>query len=190
MTVALVLVFVLSFGLVVYGFVGYPLLLAAIVRLRGERPVRRGDILPSVSLVISAYNEATVIRTKLTNALALDYPEELLEICVGDLLDVTALDVHHGDVRRGVASILLAPGRRQISVERDERPVLIDHAGACDAHAERSCGAAFDRLQVERGSPRVRAALRRHHDPFAVGRPGERLIIARVPRQLLGFSSR
>ena len=35
-----------------------------------------------MTLVISAYNEAAVMRTKLENALALDYPTERLEIVV------------------------------------------------------------------------------------------------------------
>ena len=61
---------------------GYPLLLALIVRVRGARPVRRGDRLPPVSLVISAHNEANVIRRKLENTAQLDYPRELLEVVV------------------------------------------------------------------------------------------------------------
>jgi cellulose synthase/poly-beta-1,6-N-acetylglucosamine synthase-like glycosyltransferase len=66
--------------LYIYG--GYPLLLKAIVRLKGPRPVRRGPGLPSVTLVISAYNEAAVIRAKLENALALDYPDGRLQVVV------------------------------------------------------------------------------------------------------------
>jgi len=82
MTAFLIIVVALSFALVFYSFVGYPLLLSGIVRVRGPRPFRRRDILPSVSFIISAYNEAAVIGAKLANALALDYPEELLEIVV------------------------------------------------------------------------------------------------------------
>ncbi len=72
----------LSLAVLVYIFVGYPLLLALIVRVRGPRPVKRGDRLPSVSLVISAYNEADVIRGKLENTIEIDYPRELLEVVV------------------------------------------------------------------------------------------------------------
>jgi len=39
--------------------------------------------LPRVSLVIAAWNEAPVIREKIENALALDYPPQLVEIVVG-----------------------------------------------------------------------------------------------------------
>jgi cellulose synthase/poly-beta-1,6-N-acetylglucosamine synthase-like glycosyltransferase len=51
------------------------------VRLRARR-VCKADIEPSVSLIISAYNEAAVIARKLQNSLSLDYPENLLEIVV------------------------------------------------------------------------------------------------------------
>jgi cellulose synthase/poly-beta-1,6-N-acetylglucosamine synthase-like glycosyltransferase len=44
--------------------------------------VRSEDITPAVSLIISAYNEEKVIRRKIKNALALDYPADQLEIIV------------------------------------------------------------------------------------------------------------
>ena len=57
-----------------YIFVGYPALLRLIIAWRGARTVRREAIEPTVSLVISAYNEAAVIREKLDNAPTLEYP--------------------------------------------------------------------------------------------------------------------
>lgn len=66
----------------VYVYLGYPLLLRLLVAWRGCRPTARRDITPSVTLVISAYNEAPVIRRKLENALALDYPRERLMVAV------------------------------------------------------------------------------------------------------------
>jgi cellulose synthase/poly-beta-1,6-N-acetylglucosamine synthase-like glycosyltransferase len=71
-----------SVGVIGYVYAGYPALLWLIVRLRGARPIHRADISPRVSLVISAFNEAHVIRQKLDNALALRYPRERLEIVV------------------------------------------------------------------------------------------------------------
>jgi peptidoglycan/xylan/chitin deacetylase (PgdA/CDA1 family) len=72
----------LSLAILGYIYIGYPLLLALAVRVRGARPVRRGDALPRVSLVISAYNEEEVIGRKLDNTLQLDYPRELLDVVV------------------------------------------------------------------------------------------------------------
>lgn len=76
------LLFWLSCGLLLYAYLGYPVLLWLIVRLRGARSVRIGTQSPRVTLLISAYNEAAVIREKLENALRLDYPRDLLEVLV------------------------------------------------------------------------------------------------------------
>jgi len=70
-----------SLGALVWTQVGYPLFAALLARLRG-RPVRKGDFLPRVSLVVAAHNEESVIERRLENLLALDYPAELLEIVV------------------------------------------------------------------------------------------------------------
>ena len=78
---ALVLI-VLPLAVLAYLYLGYPALLWLIVKARGTRHVRRADITPSMSLVISAYNEEAVIGQKLGNAIALDYPPGLLEIVV------------------------------------------------------------------------------------------------------------
>jgi cellulose synthase/poly-beta-1,6-N-acetylglucosamine synthase-like glycosyltransferase len=40
------------------------------------------DIRPTISIIVSAYNEEAVIKEKILNALALDYPKELLEVLV------------------------------------------------------------------------------------------------------------
>jgi cellulose synthase/poly-beta-1,6-N-acetylglucosamine synthase-like glycosyltransferase len=68
--------------LIVYVYVGYPVVLSGLRAILGLRPVARAPITPSVTLVISAFNEAAVIREKLENSLGLDYPEELLDILV------------------------------------------------------------------------------------------------------------
>jgi cellulose synthase/poly-beta-1,6-N-acetylglucosamine synthase-like glycosyltransferase len=68
-------------GTVLYTYIGFPLLLL----VRGflfPRQVRRGTNLPSVSLIIAAYNEADYIVKKLDNAHAVDYPRDKLEIIV------------------------------------------------------------------------------------------------------------
>ena len=45
--------------------------------------VRKADITPFVSVIISAYNEGKNIEKKILNTLALDYPREKIEILVG-----------------------------------------------------------------------------------------------------------
>jgi len=51
---------------------------------RRPAPVAVPAQLPSVSLIIAAHDEAEVIAAKVANALALDYPRELLEVIVAD----------------------------------------------------------------------------------------------------------
>lgn len=75
-------VFWASAMLVLYVYIGYPLLLAVLVRFGFRKPVNQAPIEPSVTLVISAFNEAAVIAEKLRNCLALDYPRDRLEVLV------------------------------------------------------------------------------------------------------------
>jgi cellulose synthase/poly-beta-1,6-N-acetylglucosamine synthase-like glycosyltransferase len=70
-----------STAFIVYAYVGYPVLLW-MVQFAFRKPIRKAPIEPSVSLLISAYNEARVIAAKVRNSLALDYPAEQLEIVV------------------------------------------------------------------------------------------------------------
>jgi cellulose synthase/poly-beta-1,6-N-acetylglucosamine synthase-like glycosyltransferase len=74
-------VFWLSAAALIYTYAGYPLLLAVVSSLR-PRPVRRGPNAPSVSVIITAYNEERDLRAKLENTLALDYPKEKMEVIV------------------------------------------------------------------------------------------------------------
>jgi len=45
-------------------------------------PVKRADFLPSVTIIITAYNEEKDLRAKLENTLQLDYPRQFVEIVV------------------------------------------------------------------------------------------------------------
>jgi biofilm PGA synthesis N-glycosyltransferase PgaC len=74
--------FWLSTLLVLYAYAGYPLAVWGLARWRGRRPAK-APITPSVTVVITAHNEARVIRDKIENTLALDYPADRLEILVG-----------------------------------------------------------------------------------------------------------
>lgn len=69
-------------ALLVLVYAGYPLVLWLLGSLLRHDRVRRAEIAPAVSLLVSCHNEERVIRAKLENALALDYPPGLLEIVV------------------------------------------------------------------------------------------------------------
>jgi len=74
-------IFWLSVAALFYTYVGYPLLLALVSALR-PRKVRRGEFEPTVTIIITAYNEERDLAAKLENTLALDYPRELVEIII------------------------------------------------------------------------------------------------------------
>ncbi|HEV2777468.1 MAG TPA: glycosyltransferase [Solirubrobacteraceae bacterium] len=104
------IVFWLCVALLVYAQIGYPLLLAALARMRRARPAAPpADELPTVSLIVAAHDEGAVIARKVANALALDYPRERLEVVVasdgstdGTVLEATRAGAHHVlDLERG-----------------------------------------------------------------------------------------
>lgn len=70
-----------ALAVIVWVYVGYPVVLAVVARLR-RKTVLRGPITPDVSLVICAYNEERDIRRKLEECLATDYPTAHLEVIV------------------------------------------------------------------------------------------------------------
>lgn len=74
-------VFWSAVGVIVYTYLVFPVLLAVRALLR-PRPVIEGEITPSVTMIICAYNEAAIIGRKLDNVLSLAYPRELLEVIV------------------------------------------------------------------------------------------------------------
>ena len=69
-------------SLIIYCYFGYPICLALISNFK-SRPVAKKEIAPKVSIILSVWNEQDVIRRKLINLLALDYPSDSLEIIVG-----------------------------------------------------------------------------------------------------------
>lgn len=73
--------FVILLILSIYSYLLYPPLLGLVSSVV-RRPWDRGKITPSVSIIISAYNEEAVIAEKLANSGALTYPKDLLEIIV------------------------------------------------------------------------------------------------------------
>ena len=84
MTTVAAILFWASLGLLVYTHLGYPLVLAALTRVSGRTGEHfiRNEVLPTVTLIVPAYDEEEVIADKVANALALDYPRERLQIIV------------------------------------------------------------------------------------------------------------
>lgn len=74
-------IFWLSVLGILYPYVGYAGVIWLIAKVRRD-PCVLSDRLPTVTLLVAAYNEEAVIARKIRNSLALDYPREKLEILV------------------------------------------------------------------------------------------------------------
>jgi len=74
-----------SLAAVGFAYAAYPVLIWALSRLFGRRPVRpvaTDAELPFVSLIIAAHNEEDAIEARVRNALASDYPADRFEVIV------------------------------------------------------------------------------------------------------------
>jgi cellulose synthase/poly-beta-1,6-N-acetylglucosamine synthase-like glycosyltransferase len=94
--IALGTLFWLSLFLLVYSYALYPVLLSFFARMFG-RPARTDEaFFPSVGVVVPVYNEEAVVRQKVENILAMDYPAGKLGVWVGS---DCSTDATHGIVK-------------------------------------------------------------------------------------------
>jgi cellulose synthase/poly-beta-1,6-N-acetylglucosamine synthase-like glycosyltransferase len=78
---AVVVLFWLAAGSLLWSHVLYPAF-ALLLAWLAERPVRKAPYEPTVAVVVAAYNEEAVIRRRIENLLAQDYPAERMQIVV------------------------------------------------------------------------------------------------------------
>jgi cellulose synthase/poly-beta-1,6-N-acetylglucosamine synthase-like glycosyltransferase len=96
--------------LLVYVYLGYPVVLMLLARLSNRAPNSHDFPDLSVTLLISAYNERQVIAAKLDNALALEYPRERFEILViSDGSDDGTDEIVQGYSRSGLRLVRQEP---------------------------------------------------------------------------------
>lgn len=76
------IIFWLSAGMLFLHYVGYPLLMACLAKIKKSVVYPVQEELPFITMIISAYNEDGVIGERLENCLALDYPQDKLKIIV------------------------------------------------------------------------------------------------------------
>ena len=111
-------------GLVLYVYVGYPILIWMLARAFGREPrppAESAGVDPgSISMIIAACDEEAVIGDRLLDALAMDYPGHHLEIIVGSdgSRDRTA-EVVRGFADRGVRLLEFARRRGKAAVLND-----------------------------------------------------------------------
>ncbi len=76
-------IFWTSVAALIYVYAGYPLLVY-LVSIARPREVRRSEITPAVTVLITAYNEEKAIRAKLENTLQIDYDGDLEILVASD----------------------------------------------------------------------------------------------------------
>lgn len=103
--------FCLCSSLLLYVYVLYPALATALAARFG-RPVRCGDALPSVTIIVTAYNEEKSIRAKLDNLAVLNYPAELVNVLVASDGSSDSTEKIAASYDRRCVSVLRVPGRR------------------------------------------------------------------------------
>ena len=79
--IVVVAIFWVSLAALVWTHAAYPLAARALAVVR-SRPIRKSDVLPTVTLIVAAHNEEAVIARRIENLRALDYPADRLEIVV------------------------------------------------------------------------------------------------------------
>jgi len=75
-------ILLISVAAVLYSYFGYLCLLSIASQFVKREHIPDVNFLPTVSLLISVYNEEKIIEEKIRNSLKMDYPAELLEIIV------------------------------------------------------------------------------------------------------------
>jgi cellulose synthase/poly-beta-1,6-N-acetylglucosamine synthase-like glycosyltransferase len=154
-TLVLEILFWSSLAALVWTHLAYPLVIAAWARVH-PCPIAAGDALPAVSLIIPAYNEESVIVSKLENALELDYPSELLEILVtSDASTDRTHEIVAGYADRGVRLLVCPRGGKVAAQDQAVRETAGEVVAFGDANVR------WDR-----------DALRRLVRPFADARVG------------------
>lgn len=152
-----------------YTYVGYGIIIYILSKLRKTTNVLSSapdEQLPPVTLLVAAYNEADIIRTKIQNTLELDYPKNKLEIFfVTDgstdqtpeiVKEYPAIQLFHSFERKGK---IHAVNRVMKSVKT---PIVI----FCDANTDLNREA-------------IKYIVRHYQDPTIGGVAGEKRILSK-----------
>jgi len=138
---------IILFVLVVYHHVGYPLLLKLIARYkskeqtsvtaecaRGFKCVKQDETLPSIHIIVPAFNEEAVIHQKVDSMGWLDYPDDKLSI------SIYCDGCNDGTVKRAVKSQSLFHNRdldiRIVNIEENKGKVSIINRAIKDSIAD------------------------------------------------------
>lgn len=142
-----------SVCLLAYVYAGYPILAIAIARIR-PRESRKQAITPSVTVIITAYNEEKDIAHKVRNVLTLDYPQQQIDVIV-------ASDASSDETDRIVRD-LKARNVRLLRIEGRQGKTACQNAAAAAASGDILL---FTDATTRIETHALRAMTRNFHDP-------------------------
>ena len=184
-----------SVGLLAYTQVGYPVVLLAWSRLTGPAPQDPAPAAdhpePTVSLIVAAHDEESVIAAKVANALGLDWPRDKLELIVS--CDGCTDDTAARARAAGADTVLELPRGGKIRAQdaavraaTGELLAFCDANSTWDPDAMRQLTAAFEDPRVGYACGQVRssgptaATTRRASTGATRWRPGARVPAASI----------
>jgi len=77
----MLIVFWISVFLMAYIYIGYPSTIYLLSKIKSN-PAKNYEFQPSISIIISVYNEEKLIQNKIDNLKSLNYPDDLIEVII------------------------------------------------------------------------------------------------------------
>ena len=114
------IVFWISLGCILYTYIGYPVILFLLMKLRTTKRERDPLYRPTVSVLIAAYNEDRILEEKIENCLAVDYPRDRIEFLFGSDGSTDGTNAILGQHEsRSIRSVIFPRRRGKASVVND-----------------------------------------------------------------------
>jgi len=109
---------------IIYSYFLYPIILIIIDRCTTKKEFSSIRDFPSVSIIVSAYNEEKVIRARIENCLGLDYPKNKLEIIIAsDGSSDGTVDIVNEYVPRGIVLLDYMERKGKVNVLNEAIPL-------------------------------------------------------------------
>lgn len=170
--ILLIILFYFFLFIVFYAYVGYGILLYALLKIRswfgrGARPVPElPDPAPGVTLVVPCYNESDFLEEKVRNCFLLDYPKDKLEI----IFITDGSTDRSGEILKAYPSI-----RHMHSPERKGKIAAMHRAMGSVSHDL----VIFCDANTTLNEESIRNIVRHYSDPQVGGVAGEKRVISR-----------
>lgn len=170
------LLFWLSFFGIGWAIVGYPLFLEVLSKIKKGKNDLDYSYEPTVTVMVVAHNEEKVIKSKLDNIVALDYPKEKIQYIVAsdfsnDSTEKIVRDyiVEHSDIRMKLYRALDHKGKTNAQNEaqkavNSEILVMTDANAMMDSSAVRELVAAFSEENIVYATGRLIYGNAGHND--------------------------